>query len=255
VQGKFDAEKLQAKAQQVAKDHPGQVKSRNVGDIDLWEFTPPAGSIGPEAVPIFTALLDKGTLMATLVESQALEALDKAAEKKKTDVKDKQVRDALSKVDAKAALQVTASGDLTSSVSWKPDGKGGVTTTTKTIRDDGVEGTRITVTLGDADLHAETTIIMKDGDKAKDTAKEMNDGLEKGLQNITKAAQQMKDLQPAVDAMKTIKITASGATISIEASAAPDAIPAAVKAWFYPAYGPNGPPPPPEVRPLPVKDK
>jgi len=259
IQGKFDADKLQAKAKQAAKDHPGQAKSRKVGDIDLWEIIPPGGLIAPDAPHIYLALLDKDTLMVTLVESHALEALDKAAGKKKTDLKDKQVRDALAKADSKAALQVVASGDLVTQVAFKSDNKGGFTTTTKSLRDDGIEGFRGAVTLGDADLHSEWTLTVKDADKAKDMAKSMNDGLGMGLKNVTTAAQQMKDLLPLVDALKTIKITASGDAISEEGSATPDAIAAGIKAIFLIGRSSSNPSAKPDVRPIPppppMKDK
>ena len=255
VQGKFDADKLEAKARQLAKDDAVSIKSRKVGEAELWEITPP----GPAGEPhIYLSLLDRNTLMATVVESQALEALDKAAGKKKTDIKDKQVRDALAKADSRAALRVVASGDLVTSVEMKSDGKGVFTTTTKALRDQGIEGVRTAVTLGGADLHAEATISAKDADKAKDMAKSMNDGLEMGIKNVTKAAQETKDLAPLVDAPKTVKIAASGATISVEASAAPDAIPAAIQSLFWRGRSVSSPSEKTEVRPIPLppmKDK
>ena len=259
IQGKFDADKLEAKARQIAKDDANQAKSRQVGDIDLWEIAPNGNLNAPGAPHIYLALLDKGTLMATLVESQALEALDKAAGKKKTDLKDKQVRDALAKADSKAALRVVASVDLVTSVEMKSDGKGGVTTTTNRLRDKGTEGIRAAVTLGGADLHAEATITAKDADKAKDMAKSMNDGLEMGIKNVTKEAQEKKDLAPLVDALKTVRIAASGATVSVEGSAAPEAIPAGIKAFFWIGRSEPSQAEKPTVRPItpppPVKDK
>ncbi len=251
VQGKFDADKLEAKARQIAKDDPDSIKSRKIGEAELWDFTLPA----PGHSHMYLSLLDKNTLMAALVESQALEALDKAAGKKRTDLKDKQVRDALAKADAKAALRVVASGDLVTSVEMKSDGKGGVTTTTQSLRDHGTEGIRAAVTLGDADLHVEATITAKDADKAKEMAKSMNDDLDMGIKTVTKAAQETKDLAPLVDALKTVKIAASGATISVEGSATPDAIPVGIKAVFKgrsvaapesvkSEVGPTSPPPP-----------
>ena len=244
VQGKFDADKLEAKAQQALKDHPDVVKKpRMVGGIELWEIAPAASD------HIYLAMLDKNTLMATGLESQALEALDKANGKRKTEIKDKQVRDALTKLDPKAAVQETASGDMVTSVSMKSDGKGGFTTTTQTFHDQGVEGFHAAVMLGDADLHGEFILTVKDADKAKEMAKQANDGLEMGIKNITAAAQQMKELLPLVDAMKTVKIAAVGDTIAVEGSATPDAVQAAVKAFFMLTSGSPKPPQPPGVRP------
>ncbi len=229
IQGKFDADKLEAKAQQALKDHPEMVKKpRMVGGIELWEITPP----GPVGNHIYLAMLDKQTLMATGLESQALEALDKAAGKRKTDLKDKQVRAALARTNEKAAFQMAASGDIITQVRSESDGKGGFTTTTKTLRDEGFEGFRGAVTLGEADIRYEFGLTAKDADKATETAKSMTDGLEMGIKNVTAAAQQMKDLQPVVDAMKAVKIAASGDTISVEGSATADAVQGAVKAWF-----------------------
>ena len=259
VQGKFDADKLEAKARQAAKDHADLIKSRKVGEAQLWEITPQGPSNQPH---FYLSLLDGHTLMATLVESQALEALDKAAGKKKTDLKDKQVRDALAKADSKAALRVVASGDLVTSAATRSDGKGVVTTTTRSLRDDGIEGVRTVVTLGDSDLHAEATITAKDADKARDMAKSMNDGLAMGIKNVTKAAQEMKDLAPLVDALKAVKIAASDGAVSVEVSAPPDAFVKGVEAYFtirevvqtHP-HGVTRPEGRPVPLPPPIKDK
>ena len=245
VQGKFDADKLEAKAQQALKDHPDVVKKpRMVGGIELWQI-----ATGPSD-HIYLAMLDKNTLMATGLESQALEALDKANGKKKTELKDKQVRDALAKTDPKAALQVAASGDLVTSVSMKSDGKGGFTTTTKTLHDDGFEGYHGSVGLGDADLHYTFTLTAKDADKAKETAKNMSDGVDKALADAKAHPERMpKELLPALDAFKTVKITASGDTISVEGSATAEEIEAAVKAFFTLTSSSPKPSQPPGVRP------
>ena len=209
IQGKFDADKLEAKAQQALKDHPDIVKKpRMVGGIELWDINPP----GPGGQHIYLAMLDKQTLLATGLESQALEALDKAAGKRKTNLKDKQVRNALARANEKPAFQMAASGDIITEVRSETDGKGGTATTTKTLREEGFESFRGAVTLGDADLRYEFVLTAKDADKAKETVKSMNDGLEMGIKNVTAAAEQMKDLQPVVDAMKAVKITASDDT-------------------------------------------
>ena len=250
IQGKFDADKLEAKAQQAAKDHPAVLKSRKIGGIELWEIIP-AGP-GPLGDHLYLALLDKDTLMAAGLESQALEALDKANGKKKTEIKDKQVRDGLAKADAKAALQVVCGGDMVTQVSMKSDGKGGFTTTTMSLREDGIEGFRVTVTLGDADIHAELTLTAKDADKAKEMSTYMNAVLEMEVKGVTAAAQQMKDLQPLVDALKTVKITASGDSISVEGSATPDAVQAGVKGLFLPLNTSGGSGAPPTAKPIPI---
>ena len=259
IQGKFDADKLEAKAKQTAKDMPGLIQSHMVGGIELWDVT---------AAPnqhVYLAMLDKGTILMTGLESQALEALDKANGKRKTDLKDKTVGDALAKLDPKAALQVTASGALITQVTVQTNPKGGLTTTTKTLRDDGFEGYRGTVGLGDADVHYELTMTAKDADKAKETAKNMTDGVAKGIQEAKDHPEKVpKELLPLVDALKAVKIAASGDTISVEGSATADAAEAAVKVFPFrasvrseastgpPEKNPLPPPPPPD---LPKKDK
>ena len=262
IQGKFDADKLEAKAKQAAKDHPDMVKSRKVGDAQLWEFVPP----GPGDQPhIYVAMLEKDVVMASLLEAQALDALDKAAGKKQTDLKDKQVRDALAKLDPKAAVQAAASGDLVLTVGWKSDGKGGFTPETYALHDAGFEGFRGAITLGDADLHYEFTLTAKDADKAKETAKTVSDGVDKSIKDAKEHPERIpKEMLPAIDALKAVKIAASGDTVSVEGSATAEQVEAAVKGFFLAMPGPATPPPPPTVRPpdkpvpppdLPKKDK
>ncbi len=262
--GKFDADKLEAKAKQYAKDSPGVVKSRMVGGIELWEIAVPGQTDHP-----YVAMLDKGTVMATIGESRALEALDKANGKKKTDLKDKLVRDAVAKMDPKAALQVVASGDQIIGESGMSDGKGGFTTKKISQRDQGVESIHITVTLGDADMHGEYVMTVKDADKAKETAKSMQDGVDMFIKCAPGRAQQMKDLLPLVQALKTIKITTTGDTVVMEGNATPEAVLAGVKGYFTVTPGTPGPggpiptetvtggtsPPPPPVKPPPAPPK
>ncbi len=246
LQGNFDADKLEAKLQQALKDHADVVKKpRAVHGMELWEL-----NVGREGDSrLYLAMLDKETLMATGLESQALEALEKAAGKKKTDLQDKLVRDAFANEDMKAALTVVCSGDVVTSVSAKADGKGGFTTATRAIRDYGGEGYNGAVTLGDADLHAEITATFKDADKAKEAARIISAASEK----IVKQSQVMIDLDkeraealnlPAlIEAAKTLTATTSDATVSVEARATPDAIEGQVRLMgFLPEPAPPRPP-------------
>ncbi len=92
--GRFAPEKIAAKLEQLAEERPDLIASQKVGDLDLW-------TIGST----YFAVLDKETIMASDVESQAMEAAEKAGGKKKTRLKDKRMQNQLAGSDPKLAVE------------------------------------------------------------------------------------------------------------------------------------------------------
>src|SRR6266542_1796949 len=102
VRGKFEVEKFDKKAEDVAKDMKDQLKIHKVpgaaegAGSKLYEVTNPNGQ--PEKV--FVAFASKGVLVASPAKDYVLDALEKEAGKKKTALKNKDLAELLGRVDA-----------------------------------------------------------------------------------------------------------------------------------------------------------
>ena len=144
--GRFDPDKIASKLRQAAKDTPGLVKSRKVEDIEMWE-------IGASGDSIFLAVFDKETVMACDVESQATEAMEKAAGKKKTQLKDKRMQAQLTESDPKLAVEWFGNGDMVTSASRWADTQGHTGAERTFLRDQGIETTHGGVSLDNSDIH------------------------------------------------------------------------------------------------------
>jgi hypothetical protein len=106
VHGKFDAEKLQAKAGKIAKDMPNLVKITEVGDNKLYEVVLPF-PLPPPLGSIYAAVVDEKTLVGSLSKDYILEVFDKKAGKKKTTLR-KEVANLIEKVDGKQSFWIAA---------------------------------------------------------------------------------------------------------------------------------------------------
>jgi hypothetical protein len=222
VQGRFDGAKLRAKAEAAAKEKPDFVKLRKVGDADLWVLHDHE----------FCALLDKDTIMLGATEALAVEALEKAAGKKKTALKDKRLKELLAKADPKQALQWFAVGDMGTGGSISNDGMGNVKVERRYLKEDGVESAQGGVTCGDGDLKFQMTLTAKDADGAKQLAAKMTDGLAGMTKGAAATAEKVKELTPVVECLKKVKITAAGDGVSVDAIGTAEEAAALVKAFF-----------------------
>jgi hypothetical protein len=232
LQGKFDADKLKSRADQLAKDTPAVFKVRKAGDAPLLEIAAPGA-------PFFLVLVDKNTLVVTNVEAKATEAVDKAAGKKKTELKSKRLADFLAKGDPKVAAEWFAGGEMTASTSVSADANGKVTVKHTTLKDAGVEGFRGAATLGDSDVKFQTSVYAKDAAGAKELTKKIKDGLDQAIADGTKESEKRPELKPILEAMKNVKVGTADDAVTLEGGAPADVIVAFVK-----SMGVVQPPPP-----------
>src|SRR5260370_15898023 len=124
INGAFDAEKLEAKVDEAIKDKSENVKIHEVADGDdtykVYEVTnltdlikkklPPqlAGPAGanPLADKSIFAGFHESAVLISGDKDQVVDALKKASGKKKTELKSKEMKDLLTKIDAKRTLSL-----------------------------------------------------------------------------------------------------------------------------------------------------
>jgi hypothetical protein len=235
-EGKFDADKLRDKGERLAKDSSTLFKVRKAGDAPMLEIALPGS-------PFFFVLVDKNTLVVSNVESKAVEAVEKAAGKKKTALKSKRLSDLLAKSDPKMAAEWFAGGEMpTGSVKATTDKDGKTTVLERiTLQDGGVEGFRGGLTFGDADVKFQTSVFAKDAAGAKELTKKMKDGLDQGIADATKESEKRPELKSIVEAMKSAKVGTADDAVTVEGSATADVIVGIIKAMREGEHGPAKP--------------
>ena len=175
VQGRFDAAKVQAKMEQLAKDSPHGVKVDAQGEI--YRLTIPNAPF-----PVFFAQLDRNTLMLAAKKKELVaEARDKAAGKKKTALKSEAVRDFLKQRKPDQPLQIMADGSAIWESSFSSTVQMGVQITKvthTTLEDLGILRLRGGLSVGEK-IKGSLTLKVKDADTAKQTAELFRMGVNK----------------------------------------------------------------------------
>ncbi|MFL5244636.1 MAG: hypothetical protein ACJ8FY_21250 [Gemmataceae bacterium] len=219
-QGRFDPVKFQAKADQIVKDGMGGgiFKSSKAGDTTIYEVGFPHGPT------FFACLLDKTTLVAAPVKDLAVEALDKAAGKKTTKLKNEALKKKLDKMDPKNSVTMVGMGDMVigghSSVTIQC-GVQRVESHSDTLADNGIETAEAAIVVSD-DIKGKVTLTTKDAEKAKELAKTMETGIERAIDEGTK--QNIPEVTTMVEALKSIKTSTKEEKILMEGKANPGVI-------------------------------
>jgi hypothetical protein len=190
VRGKFDAAKIQAKANQIAKDIPELLKVEKT----------PAGTIYRLALaePMYLAMPDSTAIVGSFFKDQVQDALEKGQGKRKTELKFKDVQTLIAKVDAKQSLWLVATGRLAHSFDTTEkviNGKKQLVTTKDTLSNAGVENIIGGLTVSDG-IGSEITIATKDNDAAKKVADFIQMDLNEGVEKAAKASLDAKYLEP-----------------------------------------------------------
>jgi hypothetical protein len=231
VQGRFDPAKLEAAATKLLKDNPEWLKSEKVGGVNLYRLAEPQNE---HSRPTFAALVDRSTVIIAQHEDQVRDAIDKAAGKTKTQLKHKALQELLPKLDTRAAASWLAIGEMINGTSVNSMSVNGMTVTTvkhSTLKEEGIEAVTGTLNVSD-DFKGETTLTLKDADKAKETAETIEQGVKKATQFLEGAASQEKKITALVDVLKGLKVASKEKTVSLQAQGGADAVEAWVMMMF-----------------------
>jgi hypothetical protein len=229
--GRFDVAKFQAKAEALAKEQPKNLKIVKVpnfrnGEYTLYQVSKTPGLEGQKLVlkdkPGYLALVDKGILVASPQKELVIEALDKAAGKKKTALKSKELQTLIEKSNARQSIWITALHDvLARNVPGGDDGlvkekidkvatlSGGVTIDKEVKLD-------LVVTANNAE----------DGDDLRET---INDTVATGIGVLGILSGKNKSLLPLIDILKTIKAGGTDKAVVINAQITGDVMEKALK--------------------------
>ena len=231
VHGRFEVNKFEAKAADIAKAHP-----------DHWSITTiPDGTGGQYKVlkssrwfdfsgvkptlkqkPAYVALLDKRVLVASPEKDLIIDALDKAKGRKKTELKKKELGQLLEKANGKQSVWIAVLPSALGKVLPLDDDS--------SVRDElaKIEAISGGFTIED-DVKLEIALAVKDGDVARELTTEINEGLNIALTLVALASHEKKELEPALDALKSLKATAKGNTIILKGAVTAEMIEKSLK--------------------------
>jgi hypothetical protein len=220
--GRFDVPKLHAKLETLARDYPAQLKVVSVDGAKLYELK---SFLGPG--PGYVALLDSGTALVAPRKEQALDALAKAAGKKKTKLAVKGMPALLKTLKPDLAVQAVALGEMIVNTRYEStkDAAGNQTfkRTHTTLAEAGFKELRIVVAAKD-DLRGRVTLTAKSKTDAARYFKVVTDGYEMGKAELRREVGRVKQLEPVLKVMETIKYTTGAETLTFEGRADAESI-------------------------------
>jgi hypothetical protein len=219
VRGKFDVDKFRKKAEEAAKENKDSIKITEVADglggkTQLYEVNVPEAGNGQN---LFVAFAGKGAIVASPGKDYVLDALEKEAGKRKTQLKNKELATLLGKVDAKQSMWTTVLGS-TLEKSPLP----GMDDTVKDIIskiDNAVFGLTI-----DKDIKLELVGNAKTADDAKKLGEMMEEGLDQATTILGLLVMQQKDLKPLLKILKDVKPSVKDKAVAVELSLPGDLI-------------------------------
>jgi hypothetical protein len=206
ARGKFDKEKIEAKAEAEAKEHKDFLKILSEDGHKIYEVSPPG-----QEKPAFIAVIDGTAIVASGDKALVKEALAKSASTAPS-----------IKADL-AKLMEAADGSLFIAVP-------GSALKSDLISDDKAKATvakidHILLSLKLAkDLKVSTTVATKSDENAKEIAEEIKEGLNSAKGMVAFMASQQKEAAAAVDFMNAVKVAVEGKNITIKAELSEEAI-------------------------------
>jgi hypothetical protein len=231
VHGRFEVAKFEAKAEELAKAQPNLWSLTNVPDgaggqykvfksakgLDFSSVRP-----GLKNKPAYIALLDKRVLVAAQEKDLVIDALDKAKGRKKTALKSKELARLLEKANGKQSVWVAVLPSVVGKLLPVDDDSSFKENLDK------IEAISGGFTVED-ELRLELALAVKDPEVARELSSEINDGINFLLTFVALTSRENKQLESALDALKTMKATTRGNAIILKGSVTAEMIEKAMK--------------------------
>ena len=200
LHGKFNPDKFHAKAQEVIQTYGEILKIHKAEAIHFYEVSFPGQS------PFFVAVVDATTILASPGKEGVLEALEKTAGKRKSEVK-KELLTLLQKADGNRTLWMIG---LKSALEHSPlsADENARPVLTK------VETAAAGVTVA-ADIQAEFTLTAKSPEAAKELNTELVEKLDKAKGIVSILVGDVKELQILLELVGALKVSTEDRTVTL----------------------------------------
>jgi hypothetical protein len=199
VHGKFDVAKFKAHAEKTAGDTPDVLKIGKGGGGTIYEFALPK-----ESTPLFVALLNKTTIVASPGKDYVVDAMKKSSGKEKDEIKDKNFQAVLERLDMKQSIAFAAvpsafKGDLGPAAEY--------------LKDIDAAGGGLSLT---DDLKLEAVVTARTADDAEKLKDMVNQGINAGIGLLGIVGSKQKELDQVIDILKTVKATSKDKTVTLK---------------------------------------
>jgi hypothetical protein len=214
VHGKFDLDRFQTKAEKIAKEQPDLLKVHKIanggGKFLVYEV-----ALGEQAPPVFVALPNKSTLLASPGKDYVVDAF----KKDQPSLKNKDFAALLERMNDKQGVSVAVVGEAL------------VQGASAEVKDlfSGVDAVGGGVTVGD-EIKLEVAVSAKSADDAKAIKDKLDGGLKQARLTLAALAfADSKQIDALLDLVNSIKPSVKEKTVSIKATISPEAIENALK--------------------------
>jgi hypothetical protein len=237
VQGKFDGAKLHAKLAKLAEAKPDRLKVHSEGGAKIYELVRPrdvdfrnpfAGMTG------FAALLDRNSILMSGKKEAIVEALAKAAGKKKTALKVKGLAAGLKTLKPESAVQAVGAGEMIVSSSYssvKGGGKDSFKVTHHTLAESGFTKMEILVNAKE-EFQGKVVLTLKNKGELKKLEKKFTDGLNQVRTEGRREIARMPQLAPLLTFLDNVTIKTGDGTLILEGNGGAPVIKAMVHSLF-----------------------
>ena len=213
VRGTFDVAKFKAKADEAAKSNADFLKIHKVPDGLGGQHLVYETMVPEQNLPLFVAVVSKDLLLASPGKDYVADALQKGGRKERADLKSKDMRTLLEKMDDKQSLSVAALGSALAKGGNLPDNAKDVLEKLDAV------GGGVTVT---DEIKLEIVLSAKSAESAKEIDRAVSNGLNQALGLVALFANQNKEIAPAVEILKTIRSGTKGKLVTIKAAIGAD---------------------------------
>lgn len=207
--GTFDKAKVEAKAEDVAKDKGDVLKIHKEGDRKVYEVKIEGGE-----KPVFVGVMDATTIVAGPDKQYIVDAFAKGAGK--TAALKKEIQDLIEKADANQSLWFAATanaflkGELSSDDKAKKNLEKMHSITAGVTADKGVK--------------ISFAVSTKSPANAKELAEEIKEGLNQAKGLLALVAEQQKAIAPLVDTVGNLRVNTEGSMITLQTDLGEDLI-------------------------------
>jgi hypothetical protein len=212
LHGRFDAAKVRTRVAQLAKDkdYKGLVKTQKVAAgvvyvLDLQQ-------------PLYVALPDKNTIVASPFLDHVTDALDKGTGKKKTSLKFKDVQELIDKADAKQGLWLVGTGRMAygfDTVVAKGTKKIEKVTKQTLLSGAGLEKVTGGILVSDG-VKSAFTFVAKDAASAKEVGTSLQQDLNELVEKVFQKAIKEKPFGPLREYLRSLDVNTKDKTVTIE---------------------------------------
>jgi hypothetical protein len=207
LEGKFDAEKIEAAAVEASKDAGGGLKVTKIAGVKAFELNP------KEEKTLYIGILNKKTMIACATKDDFAEAVARLNGTKSGAFKDKAFDSLVKAVNNKQSISIVATANIMSKFAEKaPEGAPQVQQAAEFLKQMTAFSAAITI---QKDIDFELGVNAKEEKTAAQYAFLGNAGMKAVMAKVEEAAKQDAKLQPAVDVLKTIKISNKGANLTV----------------------------------------